>query len=1061
MRLGIDIGTNSIGWWLYETRNGEITSVIDGGVRIFSDGRDPKSGTSLAVDRRNARSMRRRRDRYLRRRSSLMKKLVDAGLMPVDSAEAKELASLDPYALRAKALDCALPLTHVGRAIFHLNQRRGFKSNRKTDKGDNEGGLIKEAVARLDQAMMSVGARTYGEFLHKRRQPESGANGPMPVRTRLTTTVQEGDAKEKAKYDFYPDRRHLMEEFEKIWSAQARYHPEVLSDELKEVIGQTIFFQRPLKQPKVGRCLLCDEERLPKAHPLTARRVLLETVNSLRVKTVGEPSRPLTRTERDLIVSALDNKKHTKSMSGMSMKLTTLRRVVALSPDESFTLETVNRDSIKCDQVLASLSHPDRFGTRWTRMTADDQWGIIERLRTEESPEELIGWLRDRYGLDQAIAENVAGAPLPEGFSRIGETATRRILEKLESDVLTYSGAVDACGWSHSDFRTGEVFDKLPYYGQVLDRHVIPGTQEPRHDDIERFGRITNPTVHIGLNQLRRLVNKIIGVYGKPDQIVVEVARELKQSSEQKKETQYRLKKNTEAAISRGQKLEELGVANSGGNRMRLRLWEELGKDPMMRFCPYSGQRISVSMLFNGSCDEDHILPYSRTLDDSPANRTLCIMEANREKRNRTPWEAWGGDPERWDAIAANLSSLPENKQWRFSQDAMTRFEKNRGFLDRALVDTQYLSRLTRTYLESLFSDERQHVWVIPGRLTEMLRRHWGLNSLLGDRDKGADKPKNRTDHRHHAIDAAVVAATDRSLLQRISRAASRGEEQGAEHVARKTDPPWEGFRSDIDAQLKRIVVSHRADHGRIDNSVRSSGRDSTSAQLHNETAYGLTGLTKGDVSLVVSRKPLDQLDAKSLEKIRDPYLKRELMAVTQGKEKKDFTKALIDYANNSVRYRGMRRVRLIEPLNVIEIRDRNGHAYKGYKPDSNCCYEVWELPDGQWKQQVLTTFEVHQSAVTKKPHPAAKRIMRLYKKDMVFLTHPKHGEFFATVAQLSNQRLDLVPNNEANADARSRDRSDPFSFVRVTVGKLKEYKLRRVHVDEMGVVRDPGPYLD
>ena len=58
MRLGLDIGTNSIGWWLYDTDGNRITEVIDGGVRIFSDGRDPKSGASLAVDRRAARSMR-------------------------------------------------------------------------------------------------------------------------------------------------------------------------------------------------------------------------------------------------------------------------------------------------------------------------------------------------------------------------------------------------------------------------------------------------------------------------------------------------------------------------------------------------------------------------------------------------------------------------------------------------------------------------------------------------------------------------------------------------------------------------------------------------------------------------------------------------------------------------------------------------------------------------------------------------------------------------------------------------------------------------------------------
>ncbi|MCY4261494.1 MAG: type II CRISPR RNA-guided endonuclease Cas9, partial [Rhodobacteraceae bacterium] len=344
--------------------------------------------------------------------------------------------------------------------------------------------------------------------------------------------------------------------------------------------------------------------------------------------------------------------------------------------------------------------------------------------------------------------------------------------------------------------------DQLPYYGAVLERHVIPGSGRLEDDDVTRFGRIINPTVHIGLNQLRRLVNKIISVYGKPDQIVVELARELKQSHKQKKDAQKRIKENTDAARKRSEKLGELGQKDTGANRMLLRLYEELGPAIGPRCCPYTGKPINVSMLFNGLCDVDHILPYSRTLDDSPSNLTLCLREANREKGNQTPWETWGDTPQ-WNAIAANLKSLPENKRWRFTPDAMERFEGENDFLDRALVDTQYLSRIARAYLDALYT-EGGHVWVVPGRLTEMLRRRWGLNSLLPDHDKGKVKAKNRTDHRHHAIDAAVVAATDRSLIKQISDVAKRDAGKGlsAEDVARTMSAPWEGFRSDIGNQL-------------------------------------------------------------------------------------------------------------------------------------------------------------------------------------------------------------------------------------------------------------------
>jgi len=1066
MRLGLDIGTNSIGWWLYTTENNEVIAVVDGGVRIFTDGRDPKSKASLAVDRRVARAQRRRRDRFLRRKAALMKRMAEAGLMPSDPTEAKALELLDPYVLRAEGLDRELPLTHFGRALFHINQRRGFKSNRKTDRGDNESGKIKDATARLDQAMMANAARTYGEFLHKRRAAAPNPRQVASVRTRLTVAKRDNEEKEEAGYDFYPDRRHLSEEFKKLWEAQANHHPDVLTDDLKDEIALTIFHQRPLKAPDVGLCLFTDEKRIPSAHPLNQRRILLETVNALRVAARGEPARGLTREERDQIVHALDNKGYTKNLSGMSMKLKALGKVIKLHPDQSFTLETANRDAIACDPVRASLSHPDRFGSKWSTLDWLAQWEVVERIRTVQSDAEhadLVDWLMDTHALDRVHAETTANAPLPEGYGRLGLSATRRIVSALESDVIPYSDAVAACGWKHSDGRTGEVLTELPYYGQILDRHVIPGTYDENHDDVTRYGRITNPTVHIGLNQLRRLVNKIITIYGRPDEIVVELARDLKLSEDQKKEVQRDIKKNTEAAIARGVKLEEMGVPNTGANRMRLRLWEDLGPAIGPRCCPYSGKAISAAMIFDGSCDVDHILPYSRTLDDGFANRTLCLKEFNRQKTNNTPWEAWGDTPQ-WDAIAVNLKNLPNNKSWRFAPDAMEKFEGENDFSERALKDTQYLSRIARSYLEALYdgSDRKRHVYAVPGRMTEMLRRHWGLNNLLPDKD-GATKAKNRTDHRHHAIDAAVVAATDHSLIQRISKAAGRDEIGGysAEEVARTTPAPWEGFRADIRDQLAGIIVSHRADHGRIDREGRKQGRDSTTGQLHNDTAYGIV-----DDQTVVSRTPLLSLKLSDIEvttkgkNIRDPFLQKALAAATAGKDGKAFEEALSAFSSNSGPYQGIRHVRLIESLQSsarVEISDASGKPIKAYKGDSNYCYEIWRMPNGKAKAQVITTFEAHHDT-NRRPHPAAKRLLRVFKRDMVAIEREEKTLICYVQKFDQPHGVFLAPHTESNADARSRDKGDSFKLLQMGLGTAINAKFRRVYVDEMGRLRDPGP---
>lgn len=250
------------------------------------------------------------------------------------------------------------------------HQRRGFKSNRKTERGDNESGKIKNAAAGLDQAMMSKGARTYGEFLHPRRAAAPDLRQVPSARMLLSVARRDNAKKAKAGYNFYPDRKHLSEEFEKLWAAQMKYHPDELTESLRNEIRLIIFHQRPLKTPEVSPCPFTDETRIPSAHPLSQRRILFETVNSLRVAARGKPSCILTRDERNQISQALDNKKHTKSLAGMTMKLKTLGKVIKLRPEQSFTLETANRDAIKYDPVRASLSNPDRFDPLWT--TLDD-----------------------------------------------------------------------------------------------------------------------------------------------------------------------------------------------------------------------------------------------------------------------------------------------------------------------------------------------------------------------------------------------------------------------------------------------------------------------------------------------------------------------------------------------------------------------------------------------------------------------------------------------------------------------------------------------------------------
>ncbi len=1084
-RLGLDLGTSSIGWCILPLDDAQPPNVISwsegawdtcnrvAGSRIFSPGRDPKTGTSLAVDRRAARAARTRRDRYLRRRAALVRRLADAGLMPRDPEGRKALERLDPYALRARGLDKRLDRSELGRALFHLNQRRGFKSNRKTDRGDNEDGKIRSGTARLDQAMMAAGARTYGEFLHLRRATAPDPRSVPSVRTRLTTqTAPDGRASDG--YEFYPARAHLEDEFRQLWAAQQRFDPD-LTDELGETLFETVFYQRPLKPPKVGRCRYLDEPRLPKAHPAEQQRVLYETVNTLRVAAPGRPARPLTMKERDRIMLALNGKTPPKSPGTAKVTFKALAKLIGLCGNERFTLDTAARDALACDAVLMSLAHPDRYGPSWRGLDIDAQWEVVRRIRAVETDEDrdvLIELLCADHGLSSDHAAATADAPLPQGYGRLGETAVRRTLDRLRDGAepdgtpLVMSRAVEEAGLPHhSDDRTGEVLDRLPYYGAVLERHVIPGTNDPDDPEVERYGRITNPTVHIALNQLRRVVNRIIDRFGPPRQIVVELARDLKNGEQRRREIEVEIKRNTEKAIRRGAditRLSEDRVPDNGANRLVMRLWEELSDDPLQRLCPYTQQRITFPMLWDGSCDVDHILPYSRTLDDGPANKTLCLREANREKRNRTPHETWGRDPDRWTAIQTHLPNLPANKRWRFAPDAMERFEGEK-FYDRQLVDTQYLGRLARAYLDTLFtgSDGKRHVWAVTGRTTEMLRRHWGLNDLLSDGVR-AGKAKNRTDHRHHAIDAAVIAATDQGLVKRLADAAKEPERAGLEDVVRAVDPPWPAFRDDLARVVADITVSHRPDHGRVE----PGNPRVTAAKLHNDTAYGLglrdedgTPRTRRGIPLVVTRKPLEELKPGDLDKVRevDPHLANLLWEETRDVEGKGFTEALRAFAGRDGPYRGIRRVRIAMPINVVQVHDHAGRPFKGYDPDSNQRYEVWRMPDGKPVAFVVRTFEAHQEGVNR-PHPAAKRLLRLHQNDLVALEDSKFGPVVARVEKFDRTgTVELAPHNEANVSDRYRKKEADL-YIRMKPGSLVKNGARRVHIDELGHVRDPGP---
>lgn len=1006
-RLALDLGPTSLGWAMVRLdAQNETIAVIKAGVRIFSDGRNPKDGSSLAVSRREARAMRRRRDRLLKRKHRMMSTLLRHGFFPQDEAARKALEKQDPFALRAKGLDQALLPEEFARALFHINQRRGFKSNRKTDKADKDSGALKTAIGQLRQALQSTGCRTVGQWLHARHQLG------LPVRARLRETPiaqDNGKTKMEKSYDLYIDRAMIEAEFDALWAKQSELNPALFHETARFELKDCLLHQRLLKPVKPGRCtLLPDEERAPLALPSQQRFRIYQEVNNLRLLREGLSEEPLTLTQRDLLVQALE--------ANNKRSFTQIQKLLGFSGQ--FNLQDDKRTELKGNSTSALLSKKEFFGPQWANFDEARQDAIVMQLVTEENLARLIAWLQAETGVDEATAEAIANAPLPEGYGSLSAQALAKILPALRAEVITYDKAVLAAGFVHHSHighaATGEILPELPYYGQYLQRHVGFGTGKPEDTDEKRYGKIANPTVHIGLNQVRTVVNALIKRYGHPSEVIVELARDLKQSQEQRKEEQKRQTENFDR--NKHMRLVIADLLGTSTERVRVAdlqkmiLWEELSFNVADRRCPYSGVQISAQMLFSEQVEIEHILPFSKTLDDSLNNKTVAMRQANRIKGNRTPAEAAADfAAQGWplEDMLHRASLMSKGKRYRFAQDGFEQWlREDKGFLARALNDTRHLSRVAREYLSLICPQDTR---VIPGRMTAMLRAKFGLNDILGLHGE-----KNRNDHRHHAVDACVIAVTDHSLLQKFAQASASAREKQLNKLVETMPLPWPNYREHVQRAIDAIWVSHKPDHGH-------------EGAMHNDTAYGLLGA--GHVQV---RKRVDGVRARETSVLK-----------------------VIEFAHPHA-----------HPRHGL-LPNGEPRPYKGYKGDSNHCMEIVCNEKGKWEGEVVSTFEayqlVRQHGLARLRHPKLSvsgkpLVMRLMIGDTLALTSKEDQKIIVRITTISaNGQIFMAAHNEANVDARNRDKTDSFGYVSKMAGSLQKATGRRVIISPLGELRDAG----
>ncbi|WP_200384248.1 type II CRISPR RNA-guided endonuclease Cas9 [Rhodocyclus tenuis] len=963
--FGFDLGTNSIGWAVTEETAESIPQALVGiGSRIFLKAVEDKTPTPKNLKRRTARLARRVIQRRARRRAHLQNFLISLGLLPETVKDASQREAVlnalgDPYALRAKALDA--PLTHheLGRAIVHVGIRRGFQSNRKTllsdmaddpdvlemlteieqesadgkSEADNlriqEESAFKAAISTLQAEIDASGSRTLGEFLSRQ---------PSTVRKRNRRI----------------GREMLRHELACILGAQRHV---CLTEAVKQEIAHIIFHQRPLRwdSSTIGNCSLETNRRRAAIARLEFQHFrMLQDINHIHydypqinqetgeIKGLGLT---LTADDRKKLIAKLDGQR--------TITWAAIKKEIGLPKTVHFNLEEGTKKGLGGNSTACSIRRV--IGdSAWESMHESKRYELVEDLLKFEKKSALKTRLINHWGFDVRTAIGLATLELESGHGNLSLKAIRRILPFLE-DGMIYSDARQAAGYSY-EAEVVNTVDRLP---------------SPRD--------LRNPVANKALHEFRRVCNALIAQYGKPSAIRIELPRELTMNKKRKAAFEKQQKDNQKANDQAREQYSIVRLANQQlalpeyakrNDLIKYRLWKEQGGLSM-----YSGRAISLTELFSAAVEVDHILPYSRTLDDSYMNKVVAFATENRDKGNRTPYEAYSGSGDAWEQLVQRARKAPLTKRNRILREKLDGLE---DFVNSQLADTAYISREVKDYVRVLGAD----VSVSKGQLTSWLRHRWGLNSLLGG------EQKNREDHRHHAIDAAVTASVSRRLYAQIVRIAEKDPLGGSPDVIR-IDPPFADFRSALESELGKIIVSHDAAR-------------KLSGAFHEETGYGAQKTRDGD--RIVYRKPLNQqFDEKQIAKVADPTLKKllaEHLARFGGDPKVAFSDD--NRPRLSPNKAQVRHVRVVasesfNPDSFLQIRV-NGKTVRLHPFGNNHHVEILrDTKNGKFRGVFVNTWQAAQRIRRDKRSPIltehgddAEFVMALHINDLV--TAKKHG---------------------------------------------------------------------
>lgn len=831
--LGLDLGVGSIGWCLIALdAQGDPAEILGMGSRVvpltnLGDDKAFSKGEAFTANQKRTarRTMRRGFARYQLRRYRLRRELEKVGMLP--DAALIQLPLLELWELRERAATAGerLTLPELGRVLCHINQKRGYrhvKSDAAAIVGD-EGEKKKDsnsaylAGIRANDEKLQDEHKTVGQYFAEQLRQNQSESPTGGISYRIKDQIF--------------SRQRYIDEYDQIMAAQRVHYPDILTDEFIRMLrDEVIFMQRPLKSCKhlVSLCEFEKQEKVmrvqqddgkggrqlverrvkfgpkvaPKSSPLFQLCRIYEAVNNIRLTRPDGSPRDITPEERAKIVAHLQS---SASLSFAALKK--LLKEKAIIADQLTSKSGLKGNSTRVALTAALQPYPQyhhlldmELETRMmTVQLIDEETGEVTEREVAVVTDSYVRqplyrlWhilysIEERDAMRRALitqlgmkAEDLDGGLLDQlyrldfvkpGYGNKSAKFICKLLPQLQQG-LGYSEACAAVGYRHSNSPTSE---------EITERTLLEKIPLLQRNELRQ------PLVEKILNQMINLVNALKAEYG-VDEVRVELARELKMSREERERMAEGNRRREKENKAIAEKIQECGLFPTKSRIRKYRLWEEAGEQ-----CLYCGQILTLSQCLNGDDMEvEHIIPKSVLYDDSYGNKTCACRRCNKEKGNRTALEyirAKGWEAEYMERI----NGLLDKKVISYSKHQRLRWLKEdipSDFLERQLRLTQYISRQAMAILQQGI----RRVSASEGGVTARLRSLWGYGKILhtlnldrydsmGETERVSREGETteelhitnwskRMDHRHHAIDALVVACTRQSYIQRLNRLSS------------------------------------------------------------------------------------------------------------------------------------------------------------------------------------------------------------------------------------------------------------------------------------------------